>query len=95
MLLSVAALGPARGALGMLLHAVAGVAGLPWFAGQQSGWVSRRSATPAVKILLASLLLPAAWRLVHRRGVSLVARRARSCQSGHQVVDVRGRVVSS
>ena len=37
-LLSVAALGPARGALGMLLYAVAGIAGLPWFAGHQSGW---------------------------------------------------------
>jgi biotin transport system substrate-specific component len=130
-LLSVAALGPARGALGMLLYAVAGVAGLPWFAGQQSGWsipsfgyvlgfvlaavvvgaLARRGADrtvgrtaglmvvgnlciyavgvpwlmarvgtglghalvlgvapflvgDAVKILLASLLLPAAWRLV-------------------------------
>ncbi len=37
-LLSVAALGPARGALGMLLYAVVGMAGLPWFAGGQSGW---------------------------------------------------------
>jgi hypothetical protein len=36
----------------------AGAAGLPWFAGQQSGW-----------------------------GIP--------CQSGHQVVDVRGKVVSS
>ncbi|MBL8926009.1 MAG: biotin transporter BioY [Pseudonocardia sp.] len=130
-LLSAAALGPVRGALGMLLYAVAGVAGLPWFAGQQSGWsipsfgyvlgfvlaavvvgaLARRGADrtvartaglmvvgnlciyavgvpwlmasvgiglghalvlgvapflvgDAVKILLASLLLPAAWRLV-------------------------------
>lgn len=130
-LLSVAALGAARGALGMLLYAVAGVAGLPWFAGQQSGWsipsfgyvlgfvlaavvvgaLARRGADrtvartaglmvvgnlciyavgvpwlmasvgtgfghalvlgvapflvgDAVKILLASMLLPAAWRLV-------------------------------
>src|ERR1700754_1453024 len=37
-LLAVAALGPARGALGMLLYAVAGAAGLPWFANHQSGW---------------------------------------------------------
>lgn len=130
-LLSAAALGPVRGALGMLLYAVAGVAGLPWFAGQQSGWsipsfgyvlgfvlaavvvgaLARRGADrtvartaglmvvgnlciyavgvpwlmasvgiglghalvlgvapflvgDALKILLASLLLPAAWRLV-------------------------------
>ena len=37
-LLSVAALGPARGALGMLLYAVAGIAGVPWFAEHKSGW---------------------------------------------------------
>jgi biotin transport system substrate-specific component len=37
-LLAVAALGPARGALGMLLYAVAGIAGVPWFAEHKSGW---------------------------------------------------------
>jgi biotin transport system substrate-specific component len=132
-LLAVAALGPARGALGMLLYAVAGVAGVPWFAQHQSGWampsfgyvlgfvlaavvvggLARRGADQtvawtaglmvlgnltiyavgvpwlmasvgttlghalvlgvvpflvgdAIKILLAALVLPGAWRLVHR-----------------------------
>lgn len=33
-----AALGSMRGLLSMLLYLVAGVAGLPWFAGHESGW---------------------------------------------------------
>ena len=37
-LLAAAALGPARGVLAMLLYAVAGVAGLPWFAQHHAGW---------------------------------------------------------
>ncbi|GAA1784685.1 biotin transporter BioY [Luedemannella flava] len=36
-LLAGAALGPARGAAGMLLYVVAGAAGLPWFAGGTAG----------------------------------------------------------
>ncbi|HEY7847436.1 MAG TPA: biotin transporter BioY [Candidatus Limnocylindria bacterium] len=37
-LLSGAALGPWRGGAAMLLYLVAGVAGVPWFAGQESGY---------------------------------------------------------
>jgi biotin transport system substrate-specific component len=37
-LLAGAILGPGRGAAGMLLYAVAGVLGVPWFAGGTSGW---------------------------------------------------------
>lgn len=37
-LLCGAALGPVRAGLGMLLFLGAGVAGMPWFAGQGSGW---------------------------------------------------------
>lgn len=33
-----AALGPARAMLSMLLYIAAGVAGVPWFAGQSHGW---------------------------------------------------------
>ena len=37
-LLAGAALGPIRGSLSMLLYLVAGVAGVPWFGEQRSGW---------------------------------------------------------
>jgi biotin transport system substrate-specific component len=37
-LLTGAALGPWRAGAGMLLYAAAGVAGMPWFAEQNSGW---------------------------------------------------------
>ena len=37
-LLAGAALGPIRGGLSMLLYLVAGVAGVPWFSQQESGW---------------------------------------------------------
>lgn len=37
-LLSGAALGPARAGLGMLFYLSAGVAGMPWFSQQNSGW---------------------------------------------------------
>ena len=37
-LLAGAALGPIRGGLGMLLYLVVGVAGVPWFSEQRSGW---------------------------------------------------------
>lgn len=37
-LLSGAALGPARAGLGMLFYLAAGVAGMPWFSQQNSGW---------------------------------------------------------
>jgi biotin transport system substrate-specific component len=37
-LLSAAALGPARAGTGMLLYLAAGMAGVPWFSQQTSGW---------------------------------------------------------
>jgi biotin transport system substrate-specific component len=37
-LLTGAALGPVRGALSIGIYMVAGMAGMPWFAGQSSGW---------------------------------------------------------
>ncbi len=37
-LLTGAALGPVRGALGMVLYAAVGMAGVPWFAEQNAGW---------------------------------------------------------
>lgn len=37
-LLSAAAIGPARAATGMLLYLGAGMAGVPWFSQQTSGW---------------------------------------------------------
>ncbi|AEV89060.1 biotin biosynthesis protein BioY [Actinoplanes sp. SE50] len=37
-LLAGAVLGPGRGAAGMVLYALAGVLGVPWFAGGTSGW---------------------------------------------------------
>ena len=37
-LLAGAALGPIRGGLSMLLYLVVGVAGVPWFSQQESGW---------------------------------------------------------
>lgn len=71
-LLSVAALGPARGALGMLLYAVAGVAGLPWFAGQQSGW-----GIPSFGYVLGFVLAAVVVGALARRGADrTVARTA-------------------
>ncbi|GAA2693963.1 biotin transporter BioY [Actinoplanes palleronii] len=37
-LLAGAVLGPGRGAAGMFLYAVAGILGVPWFAGGSAGW---------------------------------------------------------
>ena len=37
-LLSAAALGPMRAASAMLIYLLAGMAGVPWFSGQTSGW---------------------------------------------------------
>jgi biotin transport system substrate-specific component len=71
-LLSVAALGPARGALGMLLYAVAGIAGLPWFAGHQSGW-----AIPSLGYVLGFVLAAVVVGALARRGADrTVARTA-------------------
>jgi biotin transport system substrate-specific component len=71
-LLAVAALGPARGALGMLLYAVAGAAGLPWFASHQSGW-----AMPSFGYVLGFVLAAVVVGAQARRGADrTVARTA-------------------
>lgn len=71
-LLSVAALGPARGALGMLLYAVAGVAGVPWFAEHKSGW-----AMPSFGYVVGFVLAAAVVGALARRGADrTVARTA-------------------
>jgi biotin transport system substrate-specific component len=62
-LLAVAALGPARGALGMLLYVVAGAVGLPWFANHQSGW-----AMPSFGYVLGFILAAVVVGGLARRG---------------------------
>jgi biotin transport system substrate-specific component len=62
-LLSAAALGPARGALGMLLYAVAGIAGVPWFAEHKSGW-----AMPSFGYVLGFVLAAVVVGALARRG---------------------------
>jgi biotin transport system substrate-specific component len=71
-LLAVAALGPARGALGMLLYVVAGAVGLPWFANHQSGW-----AMPSFGYVLGFILAAVVVGGLARRGADrTVARTA-------------------
>jgi len=62
-LLAVAAIGPVRGALGMLLYAAAGVAGVPWFAGHQAGW-----STPSFGYVLGFVLAALVVGTLARRG---------------------------
>lgn len=83
-LLAVAAVGPARGLLGMAVYIAAGVARVPWFTQHASEW---RTASfgyvvgfllaavlgvvpfligDAIKVVVATGLLPAAWHLIHR-----------------------------
>jgi biotin transport system substrate-specific component len=70
-LLSVAALGPARGVLGMLVYALAGMAGVPWFAEQSSG-VSMPSFGYIVGFVLAAAVVGA----LARRGADRTPLRA-------------------
>jgi biotin transport system substrate-specific component len=71
-LLAVAALGPARGALGMLLYAVAGIAGMPWFAEHKSGW-----AMPSFGYVVGFVLAAVVVGALARRGADrTVARTA-------------------
>ena len=71
-LLAVAAIGPARGALGMLLYAAAGVAGVPWFAQHQSGW-----SMPSFGYVLGFVLAAVVVGALARRGADrTVARTA-------------------
>ncbi|GAA3390254.1 biotin transporter BioY [Cryptosporangium minutisporangium] len=62
-LLSVAALGPARGILGMLVYALVGMAGVPWFAEQASGWTR-----PSFGFVLGFILAAAVVGALARRG---------------------------
>jgi biotin transport system substrate-specific component len=62
-LLAGAAIGPVRGALGMLLYAVAGAAGLPWFAGHQAGW-----SMPSFGYVLGFILAAMVVGMLARRG---------------------------
>jgi biotin transport system substrate-specific component len=71
-LLAVAAIGPARGALGMLLYAAAGVAGVPLFAQHQSGW-----SMPSFGYVLGFVLAAVVVGALARRGADrTVARTA-------------------
>lgn len=62
-LLSVAAIGPLRGVLGMLLYALAGMAGVPWFAEHSSGW-----SMPSFGYVLGFILAAAVVGTLARRG---------------------------
>ena len=80
------------------------MAGLPWFAGQQSGW-----SIPSFGYMLGFVLAAVVVGALARRGPDRtggvpggsrsatcpMALWPRPCQSGHQVVDTRGRAVSS
>jgi biotin transport system substrate-specific component len=62
-LLSAAALGPARGVLGMLVYLLAGMAGVPWFADHASGW-----SMPSFGYILGYVLAGAVVGELARRG---------------------------
>lgn len=77
-LLTGAALGPLRGVLAMMLYLVAGMAGVPWFAGQSSGWHEASFGYVIGYVLAAGLIGMMARRRADRRpvamfGASLVA----------------------
>lgn len=62
-LLSAAALGPARAAAGMLLYLGAGMAGVPWFSQQASGW-----GFPSFGYIIGFVLAAALVGVLARRG---------------------------
>jgi biotin transport system substrate-specific component len=62
-LLAAAALGPVRGSVAMASYAVAGFAGLPWFAQHQSGW-----GLPSSGYVLGFVLAAAVVGAFARRG---------------------------
>lgn len=77
-LLTGAALGPLRGTLAMLLFLGAGLAGVPWFAGQTSGWHEASFGYVLGYVLAAGLMGALARQRADRRpltmfGASLVA----------------------
>lgn len=62
-LLSVAALGPARGVLGMLVYLLVGMAGVPWFSEGSAGW-----SMPSFGYILGFVLAAAVVGALARRG---------------------------
>lgn len=70
-LLTGAALGPVRGALAMLVYLLAGMAGLPWFAEQGSGWMFSSFGYLLGYVLAATLLGALARRRADRRPISM------------------------
>ncbi|TQS40831.1 biotin transporter BioY [Cryptosporangium phraense] len=70
-LLSVAALGPARGVLGMLVYLLAGMAGVPWFSSQMHGW-----SMPSFGYIVGYVLAAAVVGALARRGADRTPLRA-------------------
>ena len=66
-----ASLGPLRGALSMLAYLVAGVAGVPWFAEQGSGWAAASFGYVIGYVLAAGLVGMLAQRRAARRPWSM------------------------
>lgn len=66
-----ASLGPVRGSLSMLAYLVAGVAGVPWFAQQGSGWAAASFGYVIGYVLAAGLVGMLAQRRADRRPVSM------------------------
>ena len=71
-LLTGAALGPLRGALAMVLYLAAGMAGVPWFAGQTSGWHEASFGYVLGYVLAAGILGLLAQRRADRKPVSML-----------------------
>ncbi|MFI5956743.1 biotin transporter BioY [Cryptosporangium sp. NPDC051539] len=70
-LLSVAALGPARGVLGLLVYMLAGMAGVPWFSAHSSGW-----SMPSFGYIVGYVLAAAVVGALARRGADRTPLRA-------------------
>jgi len=64
-------LGPVRGVLSMLLYLVAGMAGVPWFAEQGSGWAAASFGYVIGYVLAAGLVGLLAQRRADRRPLSM------------------------
>lgn len=85
-LLTGAALGPVRGGLGLLLYLTAGMAGMPWFSEQGSGW-NFPSFGYIVGFVLAAVLVGA---LARRGGDRTVPRTAALMVLGNLAIYAAG-----